>query len=458
VKRNDLSLLLAARLAERDDWPLEYFYGTEPNGHSVSSTLAEFRDRTKGVFLKSEYKNLRLTGSLTEYKTNYVVPHVDVGSSFSKIRYKKLFLDGSYTQDIREGWSLTASLTYNRSWFDAFASRDSHELLGEITSYHDISDRVRLTIGGLVGRIEGTEIAVDSTFGPGLVATDGTRDNWAAYAQVDYQFVDTARLIGGFQVLKYEDIDPSVVPRLGLVWNPSQRLNVKVLYAEAFRAPYLNENFIDIPGIIAGNPMLEPEIVESYELGISYLRDTMEISVNYFNNTQSDIISYAFSPDSPTLEYFNVPGDLQIEGFELEYKYYVNESLFLSGSLLSQSMADNELTGISDFGAKAGVSYRGELGTISLFDIYQGSVSERLYNPNSSNPEPGSYNLLYLHADLDLMKLLKRDGDSKLKLFLQGDNLLGDEELWLPSIGGVLPASLPYKKGREVYVGFEVGF
>jgi outer membrane receptor protein involved in Fe transport len=290
------------------------------------------------------------------------------------------------------------------------------------------------------------------------VATQGTRDNWAAYAQVDYQFTDTAKLIGGFQVLKYENIDVSVVPRLGLVWNPSHRFNVKALYAEAFRAPYLNENFIDFPGIMSGNPMLEPEMVESYELGVSYLRDVMEVSLSYFNNTQSDIITYGQAQGSFLLEYYNVAGESEIEGFELELKYYVNSSLYLSGSLLSQDMADDKLTGISDFGAKAGISYSGDVGTISLFEIYQGSVSERLYNPSSSNPEPGSYSLLSLHAHLDLMKLLKREGDTKLTLFLQGDNLLGDDELWLPSSGSAVPLSTPFKRGRDVYIGLEVEF
>jgi outer membrane receptor protein involved in Fe transport len=163
-------------------------------------------------------------------------------------------------------------------------------------------------------------------------------------------------------------------------------------------------------------------------------------------------------PGSNLNEYINVDGELKIEGFELEFKYYVSRSLFLSGSLLSQSMANDELTGISDFGAKAGISYSGELGTLSLFDIYQGSVSKMLYDPNSSNPEAGSYNLLYLHAHLDLMKLLKLDGDTELRLFVQGDNLLGDEELWLSSVGSIEPTSLPYKRGRDIYVGLEVEF
>jgi outer membrane receptor protein involved in Fe transport len=307
-------------------------------------------------------------------------------------------------------------------------------------------------VGGLLGRIEGTE----TSGGQERVVAQGTRHNWAAYAQVDYQFVDSAKLIGGFQILKYENVDTAAVPRLGLVWNPGDRFNIKVLYSEAFRAPYINENFLSLPEFFTGNPELEPEMVESYELGVSYIRDTAEICISYFNNTQSDLISYGIMPRSSVIEYFNFDGEIKIEGLELEYKYYVDESLFLSGSLLSQRMSDHQLTGISNFGAKAGISYRGEVGTISLFDIYQGSVSRMLYNTNSSNPNPGSYNLLYLHAHLDLLKLLKRDGDTEIILYLQGDNLLGDEELWLPSVGSTEPTSLPFKRGREIYVGLEI--
>jgi hypothetical protein len=92
---------------------------------------------------------------------------------------------------------------------------------------------------------------------------------------------------------------------------------------------------------------------------------------------------------------------------------------------------------------------------ITLFDVYQGDVADRLHK--TLNRPPGSYHLLALHGMLDLNRTLNLKRKQEVALIIQGDNLL-DEQLWVPALGNPATDAVPYNKGRAAYLGLKVGF
>lgn len=196
--------------------------------------------------------------------------------------------------------------------------------------------------------------------------------------------------------------------------------------------------------------------MRTYQLGVGYTGNTGEAQLSAYYAKQSNIIGFVYV--GKLLVYQNQSVVSAVRGVELEGKYYLNKSLLLLGSILAQEpVYDNQYTGYSNFGAKAGVSYNGKFGAASLYDVHQGSISQTLYNPQSSNPKPGTYDILTLNAKLDLNNVLSLSAGPKYEIFIQGDNLL-NKELWTSSISDGWPESLPFKKGHVYYLGLKASF
>ena len=321
-----------------------------------------------------------------------------------------------------------------------------------MTNFIKLSDKSKLILGGLFNHIEGTEYA------PGIVLpiSDGKRNAYALYAQVDYGFTENLKAIGGLQLNKIENIDLDLVPRIGLIWSPIARINVKALYGQAFRAPSLNETSIDFPAI-QGTKDLKAEKVGTFDLSIGYQGEQAQVSVNYFYSKLTNMI-YQDLSNSAYAQYMNYSTASTITGVEFEGKYYVDRNLYLSASSLYQKAEDangnTDITPIADFGMKAGISYVWNEGIVlSLFDVYQGDLSGSL--EGGLNPKAGSYNLLYLHSKLDINKLFKLNLKPNFTVIIQIDNLF-DNQVWLPNWGQSKGTTTPFIQGRTMYFGLNL--
>jgi outer membrane receptor for ferrienterochelin and colicins len=466
VRAGDFTLLLAGRYLLKAEWPVTYSYGASPNG-SVAGTLDQrIPNKAAAAYLETSFKGLKLTGSYDQWETSYFLPDALIipampGPVGGNARWRRIFANAGYTLAATSKWSVTFDATYNRSFFDILGNRfpnltrDSNEALGEVTNFFKVTDKANLVVGGLVSHLQGKE----SIKGGGPTVSEGSRSSYAVYAQGDYRILESLKAIGGFQANKIGSINLNVVPRAGLIWHPIKRVNVKALYGEAFRAPYLNENHIDHPGLL-GNPDLTPEMVRSIDLGVAYMGQDWDLGASYFNNQQRAIINYTLTTAPPIrLQYVN-NGTVSVQGAELEGKYYLSRALFVSGSFLYQKSSDdtgNQDTGIATVGAKGGVSYRARYGVVSLFNVFQGAVAGTLYNANSPNPRPGAYNLLSFYGNLDVNGLMKLHLKQTFSVSLQADNLLG-QAVWVPASGNPFPDVLPYDRGRTVYASLKASF
>jgi outer membrane receptor protein involved in Fe transport len=417
-------------------------------------------DQGPGAYLEVNYKNLRFMSSYNEWDNYHLIPdYAFVFPAYGTALWKKAFGDLGYKLKVSNAWDMDFNVTYTRSQFDVeswpYTNRDAYELVGEWTNFYRPSEKMKVIFGGLYNYIKGKE------WGDGLKDTpwmEGHKYSLAGYTQVDYKALSWLKLIGGLQANKVEGLDLDVNPRVGVLLNPMKNIDIKSLYSQAFRSPSLNELGLVHPAMM-GNPNLKPEKANTIDLGIYYSGEKVYAGISGFYSDMTNIIYQDRSGKYAVPTYDNI-GEVNLKGIELEAKYYLNQNIFLTGSMLYQKSKDKDgnenVTPIANFGAKTGVSYKSDNGvTVSLFNIYQGDLDKKY--DSRLNLSPGKYNILNLYCKANLNQLLKLSFGKELALFVQGNNLL-DKEVWLPNWGLAPGTSMPYNQGRAIYSGLNVSF
>jgi outer membrane receptor for ferrienterochelin and colicins len=481
----DLKVTLAGRMLNKQDQTYQYTYPVADFFGNVSDTAtvtATSPDKSLGAFMNLQYKGLRLTSSLQDYRGLYLSQ-----SAFGTNHWKKNFYNAGYDFTVTSKWNSSVNVTLNRSSLvtgnTPFIDRKSTDLVTEWTNYFSLSDRINLVTGFLYNRMEGRELSTDPKSMIDTISYN-YRNAFAVYAQMDYWAMEKKlKLIGGFQANKMEKLDLDVVPRLGLIYYPTERINIKALYGKAFRAGTVNETGINYLGLFVGNPNLKPEHVENFDLGVNYQAKKVQMGVNFFHSTQKNSIvqgpkmNAEGNPDAislgggfmfPISTYNNIQ-QFSISGLELEGKYFVTKQFYFTGSLLYQKLDSDPIvtknffggsdttnikSPVPNFGFKAGLSYASDRGvTISAFNIYQGNVKKGLYVDNGLNPSASkSHNVLNLYVNIDMIKLLNIGSNRKFSLFVQQENIL-DKPIWSNEAGG----ATPYAMGRSIYAGLTLG-
>lgn len=326
--RGDLNVVGAAQLHDLANWPITYLVppsqqnlGWAPSVPPVQNL--DIIDRGVGSYLGVNYKDLRFMSSFTEWQSTGFIE-----GTASDTRLSREFANLGYDHKVSANWNTSFDLTFTRTTFRETpfpnVTRDSDEAIIEWTNLVNLTADDRLSFGGLLNRIEGLELftGVD----PAMVAARGRRLGGAFYAQIDHQYKDV-KLIAGFQTNKIGNIPLNTVPRVGTVWTPSSWVSVKALYSGAFRAPSLDENLLNNPGL-GGNPNLKPETVATLQFGVSFEGRRAQFGLDYFHSKISDNIVNV--PGLTRSVYFNL-GQVIFNGVEAEGKYYFKKNFFLQG-------------------------------------------------------------------------------------------------------------------------------
>jgi len=451
-ERGDLSMVGGGQFHQRPDWSTPYYSRNFMTG-LVSKEAIKIQDHGAGAYLGVNYKGLRLMSTFTQWKNSTFVLGT-VGETL----WRRGFADVGYDLKARDGWDMSFNLTYTRNKLYSAAfpeiDRDSHEVLLEWTNSVTLSRRDRVTFGTLLNHQSGREMVW--VLNPNLVISKGSRPGGALYAQVDHQLFDTVKLIGGFQANKIGDLAWKAVPRGGVIWSPTAHVAVKALYSEAFRAPSLNESFLNHPGL-HGDRNLDPETVGTVDLSVSYQGNRVYGSVSYYHSSQDDIIIVP-APDPVTgLRTYTNSGKATFQGGVVEGKYYFTKNVFAMGSIMHQTNSDDlgrrNNTPVANWGARGGLSYEAANGfSVSAFHTYHGSSP---FGASGQNPPPRAYHLPSARVRFDLSRYLRADAKTGWALFAYGDNL-ANRQVWMPEWGGNSGDSMPVFRGRTVYFGLEM--
>jgi outer membrane receptor for ferrienterochelin and colicins len=448
-ENHDRSLVIGGRYQTKNKW----------NTMILDTNAVTIPDEALGGYGEVRYKNFTGMVSYDQWENFYGMPHriPAFPHPYGTAKWKKIFADAGYSKSFNERLTIQINTTFSQSLFevDHFPSttRNSKDFTAEVTGFYNPSEKIRIIAGGLYNFVTGIEKSTITD----IATTDSSKNSGAGYFQADWKINDAFKIIAGLQANKSEGIKIDLNPRVGVIISPIARLNFKLLYAQAFRAPSLNENYMDA-ATLQGNNNLEPEKVHNIDLGINYMGEKLQAGLNGFYMIQKNIIVQTGT--SFPREYNNV-GEVTIYGIELEGKAYLNKDIFASLSMLYQQSKDTSgtenVTPVPNVGFKTGLSYMSNNGlAISLFNIYQGKVDD-MYN-NAKNPEAKAYDMLNAFASYDFQKLLKISEVQKLLLYLEFENIL-DQEIWLPATGITpLGYTLPFNQGLSVRAGLTIEF
>lgn len=173
---------------------------------------------------------------------------------------------------------------------------------------------------------------------------------WALYAQDIWRAADWATLTLGVRGDHNSVFGWHVTPRVGVTFHPGQKLVLKLLYGEAFRAPSAREFYtVDLTGDFPpGNPDLEPERIQTWEAGLSYTFSPYVQSrlVLYQERTFDAIYSENNAP------YDNHPGDT-VRGVEAGVKLAWPNKVTAYANI---SYTDSDLYNVPKNTAHAGIN------------------------------------------------------------------------------------------------------
>ncbi|MAC98443.1 MAG: TonB-dependent receptor [Pseudomonadales bacterium] len=170
------------------------------------------------------------------------------------------------------------------------------------------------------------------------------QDRYAAFAQDEIWFNEQWELVLGARVDRHEDFGWETSPRGYLMYHPSDALTLRAGVGHGFKAPTLEQLSPEYEsraamggrGIIRGNPELEPETNQSFELGAELDQGRWMVAATLFRNDVDNLIETIRLPtcDVPgrvCLEYDNI-AEARLQGLELSGRITLLDPLSLSAN------------------------------------------------------------------------------------------------------------------------------
>lgn len=149
-------------------------------------------------------------------------------------------------------------------------------------------------------------------------------------------------LTAGIRLDDYSNFGTTANPRASFVWQLDDNSTVKLLYGRAFRSPSFAELYIINNPVIQGEPNLEPEVINSYDISfIERMGFDSQLTVNLFFNEIEDSIGLITS-DNGKFVFTNDKG-LKSKGFNLGYETILNAAHTINSGFSHQKI-ENQAT------------------------------------------------------------------------------------------------------------------
>ncbi len=381
----------------------------------------------------------------------------------------RALLDIGYQANLNENWYINTNLSQGYMGFRfhnyyAF-SRDT---LLETVSHLQVSERWRVLLGANLW-LQDVGSARRAAAAP---VADFRSRTWELFSQVDWQPVDDLFLYAGFQVNKPEDLDHDFVPRFGATWQFATRWGVKLLYAEAFRAPtgvetnvdiVVRDNLGNVIGGLRGNPGLEPERIENWDLQLVYQADRTHLAATLFRAKQENLVTRERAPDN-VLDIVN-RGELRTRGLELEGRFRLAPGTSLDASLSHQrnrhSSGIDNFTSVPNTMLKLGLTHEVTPGvSLGLFDgfyTHAHDIGNRSPGRAAVNPDADAFHLVTANLRVQLSRWLGWARRHEVEAGLYAYNLL-DADVYHPEFVGRRINTIPARAERSLYLNLTMEF
>ena len=162
----------------------------------------------------------------------------------------------------------------------------------------------------------------------------------AAYAQVEYAFTDKIKVVAASRYDDADIHDAEFSPKLAFVLSPTANQTIRLSYNQAFQSPNYSELFLaapagapitsfaplnaavlaatgvnlglaTIPVRAAGNPNLDVERIETFEIGYSgIIGGKAYLTLDYYNSTLEDFVTDLLPGVNPAFPVYQPPASL----------------------------------------------------------------------------------------------------------------------------------------------------
>lgn len=201
--------------------------------------------------------------------------------------------------------------------------------------------------------LEGEHFDSDSRTSPPPTTTDfdESRRTIGVYLQNELAVDDRFFVTPGVRFDRNSEFGSTVNPRLALAYRileSDTRLHASI--GTAFKEPTFIENF-GIPGLVTGDPDLDPERSISWEVGVDqeFLDGDVTASFAYFSNRFKDLI--AFLGTAPPVPAFGNIQEADARGVEFSFRVRPHELVSFGGgaTYLRTRVLDGGGVGATDF-------------------------------------------------------------------------------------------------------------
>lgn len=290
---------------------------------------------------------------------------------------------------------------------------------------------------------------VDITGTPYVYHPDVSRTVRYMSVQDEWRIASDWELTLGLRLDEYSDFGSTVNPRVALVWDTDHNLTTKFLYGSAFRAPSFTEQFLQNNPVNLGNPDLQPEEIDTYEVAFDYRPSFgTQIILSLFHYQATGMIDLV--SEGPGVSRNQNVNDQRGKGFEIVGRYDITTNAKLEANYAYQD-SENDLTGqkIADAPGQQlflGIDYTFSDNWSFTSQLYW--IGDRKRPTNDNRPEMDDYT--NVNATL-LYKSVESNWSARLAI----RNLL-DSDQREPSTGA-MPDDYPLE-GRRVGIEVEYSF
>ena len=251
------------------------------------------------------------------------------------------------------------------------------EIRGTLNLLSD--DRLRTIVGlqykdtDLDGCSEKTMAGVKAPF----FDWDKEEEYWAPYIQVEFKPIPHVLMVAGVRYDDYESDEKEMSktnPNFGLSLFPFAHTDYNWTtiwgsYSESFRTPTASERYL--PGWLGGNPDLDPEESEGWEIGLKQrISRWANLEFSYFETDYDNLIKLMLvDPVNYVWEFLNI-GQAKYEGCEFLAEVYPTDWLILHFGYTDIDKKDKE-TGKKLYGMPGKVFQYG----LTVPDLYGFSFS-----------------------------------------------------------------------------------
>lgn len=277
----------------------------------------------------------------------------------------------------------------------------------------------------------------DVTGTPFIFSPDENRNVYYLSLQDEWAFAKDWELTAGIRYDNYSDFGSTINPRVALVWQAKHNLTAKALYGRSFRAPSISELYAINNPVILGNPDLDAETINTFEIAFDYRPNfDWKLLFNLFSYKANNLIIYT-AQGNGTSEANNAAQQDGI-GFEFEAFWSVTEQLKLKLGYAWQDAEDKvDNTDVTDAPQKM-LDFSVDWEVIPHLNLHLDTswVNDRQRSP--LDPRPSIEDYVWTNANIAY------EISSELDISLSVRNVF-DESAYEPS-DGQIPGDFPLEE------------